>query len=662
MPLLGTTGAAAARGFGMFGVSAVTDPYFEYVAMLLPGNGTNGAQNNTFTDSSTNNFSITRNGNTMQGTFSPYGSNWSNYFGAASTKISTTSMTQLGSDFTLECWIFPTSFADYNTIFDNRTSDGDSAGFVLGLTSAAKVYFYTNSAFQITTTTAITANTWNHIALVRSGSGSGNVKIYINGVADATTATYTTSFTRTAPSIGDDWNTRSNLQFYGYISNLRATTGALYTGTFTPSTVPLTTTVSAGTCVLLTCQSNRFIDNSASALSISVTASPNVQRFSPFSPTASYSTTTVGGSGYFDGTGDSLALTMTGGVGSGDFTIEYWIYPTSFYNYITAFSTTRGTTGLNVGTQASAQIVLYIDGSGEVLRGTTAMKANSWNHCAFTKSGSTYRGYLNGVLDATGSNSNSLTATGASIGSLDNSSEYFTGYLCDVRVVSGTALYTGSTLTVPTAPLTAVSNTRLLTNFTNAGIIDNAMMNDLETVGNAQISTTQSKFGGSSIYLDGTGDWLLAPSTPNCSFETGDFTLEGWIYPTATTGTDRCIWETRAVDSDSGMVLFIDTNGKLSTYTSNAIRLTSTNSVTANTWQHFALVRSSGTMAFYIDGVQNGTLSYSTTITCPGLVRIGVRRDGAQPYTGYIDDFRVTKGYARYTATFTPPSRAFPTF
>ena len=60
-------------------VSGVADAQFNYVAMLLHGDGTNGAQNNTFLDSSTNNFSITRNGNTTQGSFSPYGSNWSMY-------------------------------------------------------------------------------------------------------------------------------------------------------------------------------------------------------------------------------------------------------------------------------------------------------------------------------------------------------------------------------------------------------------------------------------------------------------------------------------------------------------------------------------------------------------------------------------------------------
>jgi len=60
--------------------AAANDPYFMYNSLLLPGNGTNLAQNNTFLDGSTNNFAITRHGNTTQGTFSPCGSNWSNYF------------------------------------------------------------------------------------------------------------------------------------------------------------------------------------------------------------------------------------------------------------------------------------------------------------------------------------------------------------------------------------------------------------------------------------------------------------------------------------------------------------------------------------------------------------------------------------------------------
>jgi hypothetical protein len=62
---------------------AAADPNFNQTTLLLHGDGTNGAQNNTFLDSSTNTFTITRNGNTTQGTFSPFSlpnGEWSNYF------------------------------------------------------------------------------------------------------------------------------------------------------------------------------------------------------------------------------------------------------------------------------------------------------------------------------------------------------------------------------------------------------------------------------------------------------------------------------------------------------------------------------------------------------------------------------------------------------
>ena len=66
------------------GTVAPSDPNFRNVTLLLHGDGTNGGQNNTFVDSSANAFTITRNGNTTQGSFSPYGSNWSNYFDGSS--------------------------------------------------------------------------------------------------------------------------------------------------------------------------------------------------------------------------------------------------------------------------------------------------------------------------------------------------------------------------------------------------------------------------------------------------------------------------------------------------------------------------------------------------------------------------------------------------
>jgi len=102
------------------------DPQFNYVTMLLHGDGTNGGQNNTFVDSSTNNFSITRNGNTTQGSFSPYGTLWSNYFDGSSKLYRSMSGVTVGTgQFTAEVWVCLTKAqTTYGVVFkcsDNET-------------------------------------------------------------------------------------------------------------------------------------------------------------------------------------------------------------------------------------------------------------------------------------------------------------------------------------------------------------------------------------------------------------------------------------------------------------------------------------------------------------------------------------------------------------
>jgi hypothetical protein len=179
--------------------------------------------------------------------------------------------------------------------------------------------------------TALALNTWYHIALV---SNANALAMYVNGVAETlsgtTTLTNRNSTTNTFSLFLN--SSSSNYQFRGYASNIRVCTSAVYTGAFTPSTTPLTTTSQGATnCKLLTAQDNRFVDNSSNAYVLTLQSTPSVQAFSPFAPTAAYSTTTVGGSGYFDGTGDYLTFPSDSAFsyGTSDYSQEFWIYLTT---------------------------------------------------------------------------------------------------------------------------------------------------------------------------------------------------------------------------------------------------------------------------------------------------------------------------------------------
>jgi hypothetical protein len=657
-------------------VSAVTDEYFEYVSLLLPGNGTNGAQNNTFLDSSTNNFSITRNGNTTQGTFSPFSqTGWGNYFDGSGDYLSNTSaalITQNVSTFTIEGWIYMTAnpTSDVNNISGFITVDGQPAGtfnyMAFGPISSRVLYlrWFDGSAKTANGGTTLNLNQWYHIACVVN---SNAIQFYVNGVAETMSGT-TTLTNRNGTSGNFSVGSHYYGAIAGYLSNVRVTTTAVYTAAFTPPTSPLTAITNTK---LLTCQSNRFIDNSSNAYALTVGGTPSVQAFSPFAPTAAYSTSVVGGSGYFDGTGDYLtAASNAFRFGTGNFTIEFWYYPTVFGTNTPIDMGYTNSGSYVVQSASDGKPYFYIGGPGTIFTSATAYFLNAWNHLAVVRSGSTLSMFLNGSRVGTATNSTDINANfSLGIGGSPTHSSPFViqGFLSNVRLVKGTAVYDPSltTLTVPTAPLTNITNTSLLLDMTNAGIIDNAMMNDLETVGNAQISTTQSKFGGSSMYFDGTGDYLTAPSSTNLSLGTGDFTIEGWAY--------------NAGDTHAGLFQISTTAGGLSTSLTNTLAVgmrkapvewqvyakggatdSSSQSWAANTWYHFALVRSSGTTKLYINGTGIITVSSDTTdYTCSNIV-VGGYYSTAYLLNGYIDDLRITKGYARYTANFTPPASAFP--
>jgi hypothetical protein len=654
-------------------VTLTADPYYEYTTLLLPGNGTNGAQNNTFLDSSTNNFTITRNGNTTQGTFSPFSqTGWGNYFdGATATRLTMPSNTAFAfgtGAYTVEAWVYLNAHAaNQSTVFEAGTAGGALSVSVLS-TGALSLGTYGVGALINSSASVVSLNQWNHVAVVRSSTASNDTKLYVNGTLVATGTDSSNWTVTTTPATGGLG--LSGYTLNGYVSNLRVVKGtAVYTANFTPSTTPLTAITNTS---LLTCQSNRFVDNSSNAFAITRNGNTSIQAFSPFNPTAAWSAATYGGSGYFDGSGDylSFAGATANAMGSGDFTIEGWFYLTgttgqggSGEQGIIGVNTVLGSR-LTIRLQGTSPKLMswWLNGSGNNVAGTTAVQQNTWYHFALVRSGSASNNvklYLNGVLESQGTSTYDVPADNYVIGRTytDLNDEYWNGYLSGIRAVKGTAVYTGN-FTPPTAPPTAISNTSYLLNYTNAGIYDATSKNDLETVGNAQISTTQSKFGGSSMAFDGSGDGLIGLSTQLASFGTGDFTVESWVYLTSISGADRYLFTT-GNGVDNSLRLYLDSTGNVAVFTSNTLVLTSTNPLVVNTWTHVAVCRYNGTLAVYINGVRNGTASYSTAINCNGNISVGSANNLSASMIGYLDDMRVTKGIARYTSNFTPPTTAF---
>ena len=671
----------------IFSGSAVTaDPYYEYTTLLLPGNGTNGAQNNTFLDGSTNNFTITRNGNTTQGTFSPFSqTGWGNYFSANTSELSFASNAAFnlsGVSWTIEFWTYPTENAparDRNWITRRQASGAFTSSYQIYCGSGANTLkFLVTGQTVVTSTSSLTPNQWNHVAVVWNGT---TLYFYINGVQDATTGTYGAGTgADTEPLRIGRLATNDNV--LSYMSNVRVVKGvAVYTGNFTVPSTPLAITQSSGTNIsaitgtqtsLLTCQTNRFVDVTANAFVPTVGTGTSVQAFSPFNPTASWSAATYGGSGYFDGSGDYLAAGSNAAwaMSTGDFSIEFWTYPTVLGvdgGYVSA----DYTTGFHV---AQASGTLYFWVANSQINATSALSVNQWQHVVCTRASGTSRIFVNGVLKQTGANTNSVAQNSLYIGTSSHAlTEEITGYLANVRVVKGqipTTYATSSTtigaqiFTPPTSPLTTssqgvtASNTSLLLNFTNAGIYDATSKNDLETVGNAQISTTQSKWGGSSIYVDGTGDRLFnGISSPLLNLSSGDWTIESWVYFNAVGAYAYVLNIATAPANPSGLVFGINNSSRI--YIGNGAVLGTNGNTTLSTgqWYYLAAVKSGSNVTLYVNGTADVT-PFAFTPNSGTYLYVGSDASAGNQLNAYLQDVRITR-YARpITAS---PTAAFPT-
>jgi hypothetical protein len=683
---------------------AATDPYFNQTVLLLNDTGTNGAQNNTFLDSSTNNFTITRNGNATQGSVNPYEPTgyWSGNFDGSTQYLTVPDNAVLNmgtSDFTLESWIYVTSVPSGSYYPNNTTpyegayilnKDGKNsvtwpqysmfvdvnmkvcAGFIAAPNSGAG-----GPTALVRSSTTISLNTWYHVAFTRVGV---NGTLWLNGVSNGTTTSIPSNLTTANGALYIAYEDRgSPIQtknlFPGYLSNMRIVKGsAVYTSTFTPSTTPLTAI--SGTS-LLTLQNNRFIDNSSNNFTITVTGTPPVTGFNQFAPTASYSGATYGGTMYLDGNGDYLQTPTNSALAanSTNYTVQAWVY--ADMATFTVFDYSRAV-GSDYLTNSYSRWVIWILNSGNLafteqdslgandvtITDTVAFPLRQWVHVMAVKSGTTMYLFKNGTLVNTATSSVRTNFGGrVNVGQATIDAGYrgyFLGYISNFSFLVGTALYTSS-FTPPTAPVSAITNTKLLLNATNAGIYDATALNDMETVGSTQVSTAQYKWSPSSMKFNGTTDYLTYPPSNYYAFGTGDFTIEGWVYLGSTNCGIFQIYSSYLPGTVSGLSFEIaNLYGGWSLNYGATSQIISTTAGSLSTWYHFAVVRSSGVIKAYVNGTSIISATDTTNYTYTYLL-VGGYYSTSYLLNGYLDDFRITKGIARYTSNFTPPTAAFPT-
>jgi hypothetical protein len=657
--------AASKSGKPASGVAPTTDPNFNNTVLLLETTGTNGQQNNTFLDSSTGAFTITRVGTPTQGTFTPFSqTGWSGYFDGTNTSflslIAGTTFDFGSANFTIEFWAY------FNTNTATQQFSIGNSGDVLSLSrnTATTITFSvyaddgTGTFFNYSGTSTLLApiNTWNHIALV---SVSSVYKLYVNGILYAsTTGTVGYLVNGNGYAVGIGGYPRSTTgQTNGYVSNVRVVKGtAVYTAAFTPPTVPLTAV--SGTS-LLTLQSNYFKDNSSNNYTLTISGTPSIQAISPFAPAAAYSTATVGGSVYFNGTTDELVKSGVADTAPGNFTIEYWVYFNIAGTAIFQTPISTYTANNSIFHQTYLDTFYFYPPNNIVSPFVSfTFSQYQWYHIAAVRSGSTVTAYVNGVaLTPTATDSSTLTLTAIGIGDLTGGINYpFNGYISNLRIVKS-AVYTAN-FTPPTAPLTAITNTALLLSATNAGIYDATAKNNEITVGLAQASAP-SKFSGGSIWLNGTTSYLTFIDSPVTRLGTGNFTIDGWVYLTTAAGAIKSIVSKGT--STTGWSVCISTGGQLN-FIHSATTIGSSGVLAINTWYYFAVVRS-GTAVGNVKLYLNGTLTYTSTVaittdfnqTNTGYV--GASRVGATLFPGYIDELRIS----RVARTISLPTAAFPT-
>ena len=446
--------------------------------------------------------------------------------------------------------------------------------------------------------------------------------------------------------------------------------------------------------------SNHTITNNTLS---SYTGGVHAQGISPYRPPTDadripYSETVHGASGNFlNGTPANAATASYLSVAnstdfdfaSGDFTVEAWVYivtpigGTDFETYLAIASkwnnTSNGKAWLLMLTKSGSGYTCTFyqspNGSSASTIVSPVMSIGGWHHIAISRASGSAKLYIDGVGgSATSSAGIHAPNTATLVGAYHNSgvphpSDMFNGYISDLRIVKS-AVYT-SNFTPATAPLTAIEYTKFLLN-PSISVLDVSQKHVLDpSTAMPTASTTQQLFSKPTLSFDGvetgnvasqTGNNIIVPASADFTFGSGDFTTEAWIYLTNTSSLNRNIFafSSTSFAFDIPLGLYVDqSDGKIKLFRgsisdSSVVRDIGP-ALSTGAWHHVALTKASGVTQVFLNGTRWYN-SNSINVTYPILgLTIGSNLSNTKKWNGYIQDFRVTKGLARYTADFTAP-------
>ena len=669
----------------------------KYTTALITSVGANNADNNDFVDSSGNSHTITAYGDVTQGSFSPFRQNgYSWQFDGTGDYLSAgdDATFELGSgDFTIETWVYLTGYSNsYSGYYsagicgkDNTTTR--SYSFQIGGTASSYTSLYFSmfvggSPNATSYNTTFNLNQWYHIAVSRE---SGTLRMFIDGaLVETNTSANQTPTEGSQPFVIGAGGTYSGYEYTlpGHLTDFRFVKGtAVYTAAFTPPTERVTAVTNTS---LLLGNLPYLAEGSTNNHKLTSNGNVSMQPFTPYDNEEEYASSTDGGSIFFNGTNAYLrADTALDSMTSGDteWTLEAWVYPNNLGGTGGTseefFGCNRTSDGHNVLTVGPKQ--LRVDATDYT--NLTDLVAKQWSHVAvvYHRGYNGLRYYINGYhVNSYNPPASQPALADCAFGigcEFDGSSltpgNYFDGLMSDVRVsdhdIYGVSSSYSPTnpptqeFTPPTAPLTATSDTDFLLHATNAGIIDKVQSVQEVLLEGVTSSTTQTKYLSSSMYFDGTNDYIRADDAIKDIVATTPFTMEAWVYPTAigTTGSRRYFFAVNTLSAGGNILLVgpsnIGVNGGSDDVTDLSL----------NTWSHVAFVYDgSGGWKYYINGALDYTSSDTIALDAPSSFLIGTEADSANAgslgnyFEGYLSDIRVTKGLQRYTANFTPPTAA----